>query len=65
MSATNRVRDAGFPRVADLLERDNLRAAWAELRRFEPASFGEAVAHDRAKTAMPRLELDDDGNEIE
>jgi hypothetical protein len=56
MNAADRLRDCGFPRVAALLERGLVREAWAELRRFRPASIGEAHALERARRAMPEEE---------
>jgi hypothetical protein len=58
--AAQRVEDAGFPKVANLLRADNARAAWAELRRFEPCSFGEGMAKARARKAMPEIEDEED-----
>lgn len=57
------VRGAGFPRVAALVEADNLHAAWRELRAFKPCSFGEAIAKDRAIAAMPEYWETDEEDE--
>ena len=58
------VRDAGFPNVANLLDGTNegTRIAWRELRRFKPATIGEAFALDRARQSMP---MEDDSEDYE
>jgi hypothetical protein len=62
MSA-RRIRELGFPRVAALVEADNVSAAWRELRAFKPCSFGEAIAKDRAIAAMPEYWHTDEEDE--
>lgn len=56
------LRAAGFPSVADLLEAGLPRAAWNALRRFKPASIGEAMALEQARKAMPDVDAEDDGD---
>jgi hypothetical protein len=62
VKAADAVRDAGFPRVAEMLDGSvaGERLAWTMLRRVKPASFGESLALDRARRAMPE-ELTEEG----
>lgn len=59
------VEDAGFPKVAALLRQGEVRLAWAELRRFQPASLADAHCLERARRAMPEppVEPEDLGDE--
>ena len=60
MSSSNRVREAGFPRVADLLDAGLPHAAWNELRRFRPFSIDEARSFEQAQKAMPEIASEDE-----
>jgi hypothetical protein len=63
MDAAQRVREAGFPKVAALLDGtpEGAALAWRELARFEPCSMGEAIAKDRAMRALPEVVQREDG----
>lgn len=62
MDAAERVREAGFPSVATLLDGspEGVRRAHRELDRFQPCSIGEAHAKDRARRALPEVETDEE-----
>lgn len=63
MDAKGRLREIGFPSVAECLDGTPQGAAMAhrELNRFKPVSMGEALAKDRARRALPEVVEREDG----